>query len=88
MIYTALLLKKRKKNRNLYENDSDDIKYNISFNDINLDLNNTKINSENNINYQNNCKLDMYSLCCIKKNISVSDSKSKKEEIEKWIKRI
>ena len=81
-------VKKKKKNRNLYETDSDDIKYNISFNDINLEANNKKINSENNINFKNNCKLDMYSLCCIKKNISVSDSKSKKEEIEKWIKRI
>ena len=81
-------VKKKKKNRNLYETESDDIKYNLSFNDMNLDINNNKINSENNINYKNNCKLDMYSLCCIKKNISVSDSKSKKEEIEKWINRI
>ena len=85
-IYTTPV-KKKKKNRHIYENDySDDIKKNISFNEIDLDTN--KINSENNINYKNNCKLDMYSLCSIRKNISVSDSKNKKEEIEKWIKRI
>ena len=42
----------------------------------------------NNINFNNSCKLDMYSLCSIRKNISVSDSKNKKEEIDKWIKRI
>ena len=85
-IYTTPV-KKKKKNREIYETDySDDIKKNISFNDIDLDT--KKVNSENNINYKNNCKLDMYSLCCIKKNISVSDSKNKKEEIEKWIKRI
>ena len=86
-------VKKKKKKRNFYETDSNEKKNNISFNnEINLENNsnndNNKINSENNINYKNNCKLDMYSLCCIKKNISVSDSKSKKEEIEKWIKRI
>jgi ubiquitin-conjugating enzyme E2 S len=78
-------VKKKKRDREKYENDSDDIKKNLSFKDIDLD---NKINSENNINYKNNCKLDMYSLCCIKKNISVSDTKNKKEEIEKWIKRI
>ena len=48
-----------------------------------------KMNSENNINHKNNgCKLDIYSLCSITKNISVSDSKNKKEEISKWINRI
>ena len=78
-------VKKRKRDREKYEIYSDDIKRNLSFNDIDLD---NKINSENNINYKNNFKLDMYSLCCIKKNISVSDTKNKKEEIEKWIKRI
>ena len=82
-------VKKKKKDKHMYETDSDDIKKKIFFSDINLDLNiDNKINSENNVNYKNNCKLDMYSLCCIKKNISVSDSKNKKEEIEKWIKRI
>ena len=55
---------------------------------MDFDTEKNKINSENKANYKNNCKLDMYSLCCIKKNISVSDSKNKKEEIEKWIKRI
>ena len=79
-------VKKKKKDREKYETDSSDKKINLSFSDINLS--NNKMNSENNINYKNNCKLDMYSLCCIKKNISVSGSKSKKEEIEKWIKRI
>ena len=53
-----------------------------------FDTEKNKINSENKVNYKNNCKLDMYSLMSIKKNISVSDSKNKKEEIEKWIKRI
>lgn len=86
-IYTTPV-KRKKKNRDIYENDSDEIKKNISFNEIEMDTNKNKINSENNINYKNNCKLDMYSLCSIKKNISVSDSKNKKEEIEKWIKRI
>lgn len=33
-------------------------------------------------------KLDMYSISEVKRNISVSDSKNKKEEIEKWISRI
>ena len=79
-------VKKKKKNREKYETDSGNKNYNISLNEISVDKN--KINSENNIKYKNNCKLDMYSLCCIKKNISVSDSKNKKEEIEKWIKRI
>ena len=77
-------VKNKKKDKKKYENDYDNIKINLSF----KDLNTNKINSENNINYKNNFKLDMYSLCCIKKSINVSDSKSKKEEIEKWIKRI
>ena len=78
-------VKKKRKDREIYEIDSESIKKNLSFKDIDLD---NKNNSENNINFKNNIKLDMYSLCCIKKNISVSDSKNKKEEIEKWIKRI
>ena len=65
MIYIVLPLKK-KRDREKYENDSDDIKKNLSFKDIDLD---NKINSENNINYKNNFKLDMYSLCCIKMGI-------------------
>ena len=81
-------VKKKKRDREMYETDSDNIKKKIFFKDINIELNNNKINSANNTNLKNNCKLDMYSLCCIKKNISVSDSKNKKEEIEKWIKRI
>ena len=69
-------------------------KRNISFNDIDFSSGNkfNKNLSENKnfnfFNYKNNCKLDMYSLCSIKRNISVSDSKNKKEEIDKWIKRI
>jgi ubiquitin-conjugating enzyme E2 S len=79
-------VKKKKKDREKYEKDFDDIKKKLSFEeDINLD---NKINSENNINYKNKLKLDMYALCCKKKNISISDSKNKKEEIDKWISRI
>ena len=70
----------------------------ISFNDIefsdekdknkNINMSENKNININKFNLNNNCKLDMYSLCNIKKNISVSDSKNKKEEIDKWIKRI
>lgn len=79
-------VKKHKRDRKIYETNSGDKKDNLFFNNDNLNMN--KINSENNVNFKNNIKLDMYSLCSIKKNISVSDSKNKKEEIEKWIKRI
>jgi len=79
-------VKKNKKGR-IYESNSDEKTNNISVNEMNIE-NENLISSENNINYKSNCKLDMYSLCKIKKNISVSDSKNKKEEIDKWIKRI
>jgi ubiquitin-conjugating enzyme E2 S len=79
-------VKKHKKNKDKYESDFRDIRINLKLMDFDTEKN--KINSENKANYKNNCKLDMYSLMSIKKNISVSDSKNKKEEIEKWIKRI
>ena len=87
-------IKKKKRRRDVYETDSTDKKRNISFNDydfssggkININFSDNK--NIKKINFKNNCKLDMYSLCNIRKNISVSDSKNKKEEIDKWIKRI
>jgi ubiquitin-conjugating enzyme E2 S len=91
-IYRTPVKKKRK--RDFYETDSTEKKRNISFNHLDFSSGNKngKFYSENkninNINFKNNCKLDMYSLCSIRKNISVSDSKNKKEEIDKWIKRI
>ena len=89
-------VKKKKRRRDVYETDSTDKKRNISFNDydfssgnkFNKNLSENKNMNINFFNYNNNCKLDMYSLCSIKRNISVSDSKNKKEEIDKWIKRI
>ena len=69
-------------------------KKNISFNEFDFSSgdkfgkNMSENKNLNNIYFKNNCKLDMYSLCSIKKNLSVSDSKNKKEEIDKWIKRI
>ena len=48
-------VKKKKKNRNLYENEFDDLNImNVSFNDLNLDHSNSNINSENNINLKIN----------------------------------
>ena len=91
-IYSTPVKKKRK--RDFYETDSTEKKRNISFNHLDFSSGNKngKFYSENkninNINFKNNCKLDMYSLCSIRKNITVSDSKNKKEEIDKWIKRI
>ena len=87
-------IKKKKRRRDVYETDSTDKKRNISFNDydfssggkININFSDNK--NIKKINFKNDCKLDMYSLCNIRKNISVSDSKNKKEEIDKWIKRI
>ena len=87
-------VKKKKRRSYIYETDSTEKKRNISFNDIDFSSGNkfNKNLSENKninfFNYKNNCKLDMYSLCSIKRNISTSDSKNKKEEIDKWIKRI
>ena len=91
-------VKKKKKRRDVYETDSTEKKRKISFNDIefsdekdknkNINMSENKNININKFNLNNNCKLDMYSLCNIKKNISVSDSKNKKEEIDKWIKRI
>ena len=93
-----------KKEKNDFSSDSDDnnkfkndiYSRNISFNEFdfssgnkfNKNLSENKNMNINFFNYNNNCKLDMYSLCSIKRNISVSDSKNKKEEIDKWIKRI
>ena len=91
-IYSTPVKKKRK--RDFYETDSTEKKRNISFNHLDFSSGNKfdKFYSENkninNINFKNNCKLDMYSLCSIRKNITTSDSKNKKEEIDKWIKRI
>jgi len=91
-IYSTPVKKKRK--RDFYETDSTEKKRNISFNHLDFSSGNKfdKFYSENkninNINFKNNCKLDMYSLCNIRKNITTSDSKNKKEEIDKWIKRI
>ena len=89
-------VKKKKRRRDVYETDSTEKKRNISFNEFdfssgnkfNKNLSENKNMNINFFNYNNNCKLDMYSLCSIKRNISVSDSKNKKEEIDKWIKRI
>ena len=87
-------VKKKKKRRDFYETDSTDKKKNISFNEFDFSSGNkfmknlSENKNINSINFNNNCKLDMYSLCSIKRNISVSDSKNKKEEIDKWIKRI
>ena len=85
-------VKKKKRRRDVYETDSTEKKRKISFNDIEFSDEKEKNMSDNKninrINLNNKCKLDMYSLCNIKKNISVSDSKNKKEEIDKWIKRI
>ena len=91
-------VKKKKKRRDVYETDSTEKKRKFSFNDIefsdekdknkNINMSENKNININKFNLNNNCKLDMYSLCNIKKNISVSDSKNKKEEIDKWIKRI
>ena len=85
-------VKKKKRRRDFYETDSTEKKRKLSFNDIEFSDEKENNMSENkNINSYNlnkKCKLDMYSLCNIKKNISVSDSKNKKEEIDKWIKRI
>ena len=87
-------VKKKKRRRDFYETDSTEKKKTLSFNEFDFSSGNksgknmSEIKNINNINFKNNCKLDMYSLCSIKKNISVSDSKNKKEEIDKWIKRI
>ena len=89
-------VKKKKRRRDVYETDSTEKKRNISFNEFdfssgnkfNKNLSENKNMNINFFNYNNNCKLDMYSLCSIKRNISVSDSKNKKEEIDKLIKRI
>ena len=87
-------VKKKKRRRDFYETDSTEKKKNISFNEFDFSSgdksgkNMSESKNLNNIYFKNNCKLDMYSLCSIKKNISVSDSKNKKEEIDKWIKRI
>ena len=87
-------VKKKKRRRDFYETDSTEKKKTLSFNEFDFSSGNksgknmSEIKNINNINFNNNCKLDMYSLCSIKKNISVSDSKNKKEEIDKWIKRI
>ena len=87
-------VKKKKRRRDFYETDSTEKKKNISFNEFDFSSgdkfgkNMSENKNLNNIYFKNNCKLDMYSLCSIKKNLSVSDSKNKKEEIDKWIKRI
>ena len=87
-------LKKKKRRRDFYETDSTDKKKNLSFKEFDFSSGNkfwknmSDNKNINNINFNNSCKLDMYSLCSIRKNISVSDSKNKKEEIDKWIKRI
>ena len=87
-------VKKKKRRRDFYETDSTDKKKNLSFKEFDFSSGNkfwknmSDNKNINNINFNNNCKLDMYSLCSIRKNISVSDSKNKKEEIDKWIKRI
>ena len=87
-------VKNKKKKREAYETDSTDYKKTLSFNDFEFSSadkfgkNMSESKNINNINYKNKGKLDMYSLCSIKKNISASDSKNKKEEIDKWIKRI
>ena len=87
-------VKKKKRRRDFYETDSTDKKKNLSFKEFDFSSGNkfwknmSDNKNINNINFNNSCKLDMYSLCSIRKNISVSDSKNKKEEIDKWIKRI
>ena len=87
-------VKKKKRRRDFYETDSTDKKKNLSFKEFDFSSGNkfwknmSDNKNINNINFNNSCKLDMYSLCSIRKNISVSDSKNKKEEIDKWIKRV
>ena len=87
-------VKKKKRRRDFYETDSTDKKKNLSFKEFDFSSGNkfwknmSDNKNINNINFNNSYKLDMYSLCSIRKNISVSDSKNKKEEIDKWIKRI
>ena len=93
-IYSTPVKKKKKRRRDFYETDSTDKKKNLSFKEFDFSSGNkfwknmSDNKNINNINFNNSCKLDMYSLCSIKKNLSVSDSKNKKEEIDKWIKRI